>query len=124
KATLVRWKIWNPRGKNDLRWPGSSDLSAAATGLASASAAGPKAWSAAFRLMRQMMDRSHCHFFVLETMVVNRTSRSRIFLQGWDEGEALAKTSKALRTEASKGDDADQIKSRQDALEHDVINEG
>lgn len=26
--------------------------------------------------------------------------------------------------EASKGDDADQIKSRQDALEHDVVNEG
>lgn len=44
------------------------------------------------------MDRSHCHFFVLETVVVNRTSRSRIFLQGCDEGEALAKTSKALRT--------------------------
>ncbi|CAL9207956.1 unnamed protein product [Musa hybrid cultivar] len=43
---------------------------------------------------------------------------------GWDEGEALAKTKKALRTEASKGDDADQIKSRQDALEHDVVNEG
>nr|XP_018675927.1 PREDICTED: uncharacterized protein LOC108951679 [Musa acuminata subsp. malaccensis] len=42
---------------------------------------------------------------------------------GWDEGEALAKTSKAFRT-ASKGDDADQIKSRQDALEHDVVNEG
>ncbi|XP_065030044.1 uncharacterized protein LOC108951679 [Musa acuminata AAA Group] len=42
---------------------------------------------------------------------------------GWDEGEALAKTKKALRTEASKGDDADQIKSRQDALEHDVVNE-
>ncbi|CAL9780843.1 unnamed protein product, partial [Musa acuminata subsp. burmannicoides] len=97
KETLVRWGIWNPRGKNDLRRPGSSDLSAAATGLASGSAAGPKAWSAAFRLMRQM---------------------------GWDEGEALAKTSKALRTEASKGDDADQIKSRQDALEHDVVNEG
>ncbi|THU55070.1 hypothetical protein C4D60_Mb11t02680 [Musa balbisiana] len=67
------------------------------------------------------MDRSHCHFFVLETVVVNRTSRSRIFLQGCDEGEALAKTSKALRTEASKGDDADQIKSRQDALERDVV---
>ncbi|URD78592.1 hypothetical protein MUK42_02030 [Musa troglodytarum] len=54
KATVVRCGIWNPRGKNDLRRPGSSDLSATATGLASVSAAGPKAGSAAFRLMKQM----------------------------------------------------------------------